>query len=313
MRTKVNFKKAEILVFLSVYLVTIILPATNVWALDSIVYPIKQMSKLECRYENFNDLSSDCKQDLPILNTKNYKKLATQDWGFNLYTRIYSVLWWSSYKYWWDVWNGWHTWTDIATAKWTPVYSIATWEVIIAKSLSGFWNTITVRHFINWKNIYSNYSHLSKILVNKWDKVRAWNKIWEVWSTWNSTWNHLHFQIDLDTPFHPYYYDKKACPYGSSQITEEWICFWELKNNTVDPILFLETRGDILNNIKITTVSRDEIDSNTNSVEKVTKTNEVNEISIFNKTVYVWYPEEDIKKVQEIFRDLGEYNWAISW
>jgi hypothetical protein len=37
------------------------------------------MSQLEWRYENFNDLSSDCKQDLPILNTKNYKKLATQD------------------------------------------------------------------------------------------------------------------------------------------------------------------------------------------------------------------------------------------
>jgi hypothetical protein len=57
------------------------------------VYPIQQMSKLECRYENFNDLSSDCKQDLPILNTKDYKKYATQDGGFNLYTRIYSVLW----------------------------------------------------------------------------------------------------------------------------------------------------------------------------------------------------------------------------
>jgi hypothetical protein len=27
-------------------------------------------------------------------------------------------------------------------------------------------------------------------------------------------------------------------------------------------------------------------------------------MSIFSKTVYVWYPEEDIKKVQEIFRDL---------
>jgi hypothetical protein len=137
--------------------------------------------------------------------------------------------------------------------------------------------------------------------------------LWEVWSTWNSTWNHLHFQIDLDTPFHPYYYDKKACSYSSNQITEEWICFSELKNNTIDPILFLETRWDILNNIKITTVSREEIDNNNDIAEKEEKEDEESSMSIFSKTVYVWYPEEDIKQVQEIFRDLWEYNWSINW
>jgi len=51
----------------------------------------------------------------------------------------------------------------------------------------------------------------------------------------------LHFQIDLDTPFHPYYYDYNKCPYSYYELSENGRCQSELLKNTIDPLLFLET------------------------------------------------------------------------
>ncbi len=162
----------------------------------SIVYPISEMSKVECRFQNFSALSSDCKMDLPILKTSDYTKYKND---YDLYRRVYTILWATTYDYGWDVWNWWHQWVDIATAAWTPVYAITDWKVITASLLTWRGNTVKIEHVVNWKKVYSNYSHLSKINVKAWDKVKTNTKIWEVWSTWNSTWNHLHFQIDLST------------------------------------------------------------------------------------------------------------------
>jgi murein DD-endopeptidase MepM/ murein hydrolase activator NlpD len=107
-------------------------PVSTNAAESEIIYPLKEMSKLECRFEEFWTLDSDCKQDFLVLHTDDYQKYATA-WGwYNDFTRVYTVLWGSSYKYWWDVWSGGHQWTDIATAKWTPVYNIADGTVIEA-------------------------------------------------------------------------------------------------------------------------------------------------------------------------------------
>lgn len=266
---------------------------------NKVIYPLKQVSKLNCRFIEFDKLSSNCKQDLPILNTKDYKKYATLNWWYNDFTRFYTVLWASSYKYGWDVWNGWHIWVDIATSKWTPVYSIADWTVIKSKKGIMEWNLISIKHNINWRYIVSNYLHLSKRLVKVWDKIKVWTKIWEVGSTWNSTWNHLHLQIDLKTPFHPYYYDYNKCPFSYYKISENWLCFDELSKNTIDPLLFLETKWAVLNNIQTTTYTK----TNSNSED----------LSIFDRTVYIWYSKNDIKKVQEIFKKIWAYNWPISW
>jgi hypothetical protein len=46
---------------------------------SDIIYPLKEISKLECRFNDFSELSSDCKQDLPILKTSDYQKYATQN------------------------------------------------------------------------------------------------------------------------------------------------------------------------------------------------------------------------------------------
>ena len=319
MKTTQSFKRFCETMLLWIYMITIINPIPAVMAnnniTEKVIYPLKEISKLECRFKDFAELWSECKEKLPILNTKDYLKYSELDWWYNKYTILYTELWWASYEYGWDVWNGWHIWTDIATAKWTPVYSIAEWTVTIAKELGQLWNSITIKHKINWKTVYSNYSHLSKMVIRAWDRVKTWDKIWEVWSTWNSTWNHLHFQIDLETPWHPYYYDYDACPYSYYKITETWLCFNELQKNTIDPLLFLETKWDILNNIEIVTntIKRPENIKTNPSNSPIPNTTNNNELSIFDRTVYVWYSTDDIMKVQEIYKDLWQYDWTINW
>lgn len=201
-------------------------------------YPIREISKVECRFNNFSLLWDDCKMNLPILKTQDYNKYKND---YSLYRRVYTVLWWSSYTYGWDVWNGGHSWLDIATSKWTPVYPITSWKVVVAWFLAWWWNTIKIEHTLNGKKIYSNYAHLSKINVWVWDNVSIQNIIWEVWNTWNSYWNHLHFQIDLSNSSWPWY--RKNCQIKDyNSIVNWWACFEELNQNTTDPIYFLETQ-----------------------------------------------------------------------
>ena len=321
MKTNINTKSIFTKIFLAIYSLSIIAPALTVNAASSdlVVSPFKKVSKLECRFQDYSSLDSGCKQNLPVLKTKDYSKYIKKNWGYNEYTRFYTELWASSYKYGWDVWYGWHMWTDIATAKWTPVHSMAAWKVIVSKYSKSRGNVITVAHNINWKKVFSNYAHLSKLWVKVWKKVKAWEYIWEVGSTWNSTWNHLHLQIDLDTPFHPYYPSYKKCPYSYYKITEEWVCFDDLKNSTIDPLLFLETWGKILDNLSVK-VSKVNIKNNNTNTKKTTKksktikkvSSNVNK-SIFNKTVYLGYPKGDVREVQQIFRDLWKYNWDLTW
>lgn len=306
MKTTKAFKRFLSELTLWVFVVTTInpVPAIATYTSDKIIYPLKQVSILDCRFTDFAELSSDCKQDLPVLNTKDYKKYATKNWGYNDYTRTYTMLWWASYKYGWDIWNGGHIWTDIATSKWTPVYAMADWKVIYAKNDISLWNFITIEHIIKWKKIVSTYAHLSAMTVKAWANIKVWTKIWEVWSTWNSTWNHLHFQIDLTAPFHPYYYDYNKCPFSYYDITENGVCFDELAANTIDPLLFLETEWAVLDSIKSKTVS--------SNVPNYTNTNS-EDLSIFDKTVYIWYSESDIKEVQEIFKKMWVYKGDITW
>lgn len=304
-----EFKRFLCEIFLWIYVIGCINPVPAIAGDNEteIIYPLKEISKLECRFSNFDELTSGCKQELPVLNTKDYKKYATKDWWYNDFTRIYTVLWWSSYQYWWDIWNGWHMWVDIATAEWTPIYAIAEWTVIVATSDVSFWNVVSIKHNINWKTVVTSYAHMSKIIASKWDKVNAWDLIWLVWSTWNSTWNHLHFQVDLDwSSYYPRYYDYKSCPYSYYEISEKWVCFDELEKITVDPLAFLQTKWKNLENIKTTTISRDNF--------KTEEKNDNNDwLDIFDRTVYIWYSTSDIKEVQEIFAKLWYYNWEISW
>lgn len=271
---------------------------------NEIVYPLKQISKLECRFEEFDTLTSSCKQTLPILTTNEYEKYAKKDGGYNDYTRLYTVLWGSSYKYGWDVWNGGHQGTDIATAKGTPVYSIADGKVIEAWNDVAWGNYISIEHSIHGKKIVSNYAHLSKISVNKGQSVDVWEEIGNVGSTWNSTGNHLHFQIDLPSIFHPYYYDWNSCPYSYYNISETGVCFDILTEHTLDPLAFLESNGAILDNIHITkTISTSS--SNSNTIKSARE--------IFDTTIYYGFgTSADIRKLQEVMTEMGYYDGQIT-
>ncbi|MDQ7022401.1 MAG: peptidoglycan DD-metalloendopeptidase family protein [Candidatus Gracilibacteria bacterium] len=286
---------------------------------DEIIYPLKQISKLKCRFEEFDTLSSDCKRDLPILKTKDYKKYISQNGGYNEFTRIYTVLWGASYKYGWDKGHGGHTGIDIATAKGTPVYNIADGVVIVAKKDPSRGNVVSVKHMIKGKEVTSNYAHMSKINVKKGQKIKVGTKIGEVGSTGNSTGNHLHFQIDLTYTFHPYYYSWKACPYSYYKITESGICFDELATYTLDPLEFLENGGAVLDKLQINKVSK----TSTKKVvqKKVVENKKINnnivkgfDMSIFEKTIHneLNSSTSDVKLVQTIYKDLGYYKGNIN-
>ncbi len=288
--------------------------ATPAQAADKIVYPIQEISKLECRFQDFDTLSSSCKQTLPTLNTKDYKKYATKNGGYNDFTRIYTVLWGASYKYGWDQGNGGHQWVDIATAKGTPVYAMADGKVIVSSTELGWGQVVSVEHNINGRKVVSNYAHLSKIQAKKWDFVTAGEKIGEVWSTGNSTGNHLHFQIDFDAPFYPYYYSQKTCPYSYFEIVEKGVCFDELARNTIDPLLFLETNGAILDQMRVSLVSSNKNSKSTKSQKTTTpkNTTKASSVGIFYTYVYKESPSEDISKLQELMRELWIYKGKIS-
>lgn len=220
-----------------------------IYASDTLAwsYPIKEISKIECKFSPWSEHSEDCKTTLPAIENANYEKYKK-----NMTMRLmYSVLRWSTYDNGWDVWYGSHLWVDIATAQWTPIYAIWAWNVTIAWTLAWRWKTVVIEHKIWDKKIYSVYAHQSLISVSKWDQVKEWQKIWEVWHTWNSWWNHLHFQIDVNNKwFHPYYYSQ--CGGTSENVVNKWLCRDQLLENTIDPISFLENNwaiAEIINNI----------------------------------------------------------------
>lgn len=301
MNTKIQISTAYLMLAMMSFQ---ILPRITHAGSDDIIYPLKKISTLECRFEDFDTLSGNCIQDLPILKTKDYNTYATQNGGYNQYTRIYTVLWGSSYKYGWDVGSGGHQGTDIATAKGTPVYTIADGEVIAAGEDVGWGNYVSIEHSFSGKKVISNYAHLSKVEVEKWDSVDVGEKIGEVGSTGNSSGNHLHFQIDLPNKFHPYYYDYSACPYSYYDITEKGVCFNELQKNTIDPLAFLESNGAILDQKNISSPSVVKLNTTSNSTVLP---------SIFDITVYHGYGNsENVKQVQQVMKDLGYYDGKIT-
>ncbi len=208
-------------------------------------YPLHEIAKpiASCKFNLWKNLWPNCKIPLPKLTPSMYKS-KSKDIYF--YRRIYTVLWMWSYKYGWDVMHWSHPGVDIATSEWTPVYSIGTGIVVRAYHEIARWNVVVIQHKVDWKYIYSNYAHLSKILVRVGQKVNQNTKIWEVWHTGNAYWNHLHFQIDTNqgTWEHPRWYH---CRWHTiSAIVNSTICQKGALKNTLDPLAFLATNGAII-------------------------------------------------------------------
>ena len=93
-------------------------------------------------------------------------------------------------------WMKGHNGCDYATPEWTEVYASFDWQVAINDSwkkwywlhsrLTEVWYWI-LRQVVLW--------HLSEIKIKEWDKVKAWELLWYTWSTWFSSWPHLHFWL----------------------------------------------------------------------------------------------------------------------
>ena len=170
----------------------------------------------------------------------------------NIFTTVY--LW--NYVN-WDfremVWS--HPWVDIVPQSINDsVFACLGWTVTFAWTNASQGNYIVIKHV--WvpdpddsdlkATIYSCYLHLSELKAKTWDIVKEWDVIWKSWNTWNSTWEHLHFQIDRDTaPFHPYW------PFSFAEAKDAWMGFFDAVNkwlniefwkmHTLNPLLYLDT------------------------------------------------------------------------
>lgn len=223
--------------------------ATMRWSWDnltnntSLVYPLYQVSTLECRTEERWSMDESCKIKLPIIHNSDYVTYQNE----KVYTDIYTTLWWASYA---EEWNqsAWaHYGVDIATAKWTPLYAIADWEVYSAGYNSSYGNVVKIKFKLNWEILYAVYAHMNSISVKAWDVVTKWQQIWEVGNTgntfWALGWYHVHFEIDKDNWWRPAY-AFSGCPELSqwhSEIIANGYCRIQLFQYTKDPIALLES------------------------------------------------------------------------
>ena len=95
-----------------------------------------------------------------------------------------------------------HTGIDLAGTHHAEVISIADGEVTYAGVQKGFGNSVEIKHIVNGETIYSFYAHLSRIDVQKGQKVKQGETIGLEGgdpktdpNVGNSTGHHLHFEI----------------------------------------------------------------------------------------------------------------------
>jgi len=223
--------------------------ATMRWSGDNLknnttlVYPLYQVSTLECRTLERDSMPDSCKIKLPIIHNADYSTYVNE----KTYTDIYTTLWGAPYE---DSWNqsAWaHYGVDIATAKWTPLYAIADWEVYSAGYNSAYGNVVKIKFKFNGEILFATYAHMNSISVQAGDTVTKWQQIWEVWNTWNTFWAlgwyHVHFEIDKNNGWRPAY-AFSGCPELSkwhSEIIKNGYCRIQLFQYTKDPIAMLES------------------------------------------------------------------------
>jgi len=223
--------------------------ATMRWSWDNLknnttlVYPLYQVSTLECRTLERDSMPDSCKIKLPIIHNADYSTYVNE----KTYTDIYTTLWGAPYE---DPWNqsAWaHYWVDIATAKWTPLYAIADWEVYSAWYNSAYGNVVKIKFKFNGEILFATYAHMNSISVEAGDVVTKWQQIWEVWNTGNVFWAlggyHVHFEIDKNNGWRPAY-AFSGCPEldkWHSEIIKNGYCRIQLFQYTKDPIAMLES------------------------------------------------------------------------
>lgn len=202
---------------------------THAWS-----YPVKEVTW------NFCWASWEvCTIDLPRISNADYLQYISSP----LYREVYSVLWGGTYYNWWDYWFWSHQGVDITSTLGTPIRSMGDGEIVEAQERWDWGNTIVIKHKVGDTELWSVYAHLDQILVKKGDVVKEGDLIGKMWATGNTTWIHVHFQIDTSDGKHPYF--PAWCEGTITEIVNEGRCWNQIKDHTLDPILFLETNGAI--------------------------------------------------------------------
>ncbi len=233
----------------------------TVYPIEYIVNPLKL--SYEERQKDYTQI--DSKNFIPIPdydktifwdNIDNYKIWSPEYNNIMLQRLVFTTpyMWSYNFDYKEYVWS--HVWVDISVVAWTPVYSIANWIVVdVGFSWGWFGNYILIKHDkvplpnqTEW-TIYSLYAHLGSVLVKSWDKIQKKQNIWKVWKTWLATWNHLHFQIELeDAPSHPYW------PFTNNDLKESKLSFFDRVNAWIwkeNAIKYTINPFDFINKYKV--------------------------------------------------------------
>lgn len=209
----------------------------------SLEYPLQRVSTLECRTTAREEMTwSNCKINLPIIEDANYEKYENK----KTYRDIYTTLWGASYNDSWNQYSGAHDWVDIASAKWTPLYSIWEGKIYYAGRQNGYGNVVKIEYIVDGEHVFAVYWHMDTMIVKKDDIVKKWQQIWTVWNSgntfWALWWYHVHFEIAKDNAGRPMYAflwcsDLNKWTY---QIIMNGLCRTELVTHSYDPIEFIE-------------------------------------------------------------------------
>lgn len=218
---------------------------TNTPNNTNLEYPLRQVSKLECRTTHWNDHSTDCKIWLPRIAGANFDAVKNN----KTVRDIYSVLYKDAYTKTWQF-VGSHMGIDFSTARGTPTYAIADGIVDFAGTQGWYGNVIKIRFRYNSKEYLAVYAHLDTIEVKQGDSVKKWQRIGTVGNTgvaWGQMgWFHLHFEINIPDPKSKrFVYGFWECPEWNMgknefQVVEQWHCRSFMDQRTLDPIAFLE-------------------------------------------------------------------------
>lgn len=229
------------------------IPGTFQWwvvdaAWNGFVYPLKEVTTVECRTQSRQEADAGCKIPLPIIQWAQFDAYRNDA----VTTSIYTTLRRGSYHDGRDMNWGAHPGIDIATAKGTPVYSAGDGIVIEAQRRNAYGNVIKIKHTWSNETIYTVYAHLDSIQVTPGQKVQAGEMIGTVGNSGRTFWAlggyHLDFTIHKEMANRPsyFFYNCKDLSKGEVEIIDKWYCRDEVAKYTIDPIKFLETnKGNI--------------------------------------------------------------------
>lgn len=190
------------------------------------------------------------------------------------------------------VWS--HPGVDIVPpVKNAETYACLDGKIVMAENKWSYGNIVVIKHewvyeptdFSKKTTLFSCYLHLSEIDVKVWDEVSEWTIIGKTWNTGNSTWEHLHFQIDrVEAPYHAYWpftwAEQKAAGLDFMWAVNAWLGLANLEKYTIDPLVYLDKVDEARKTKKTETPKSTETINHLSPIEIKTETPKVVETKV---------------------------------